>query len=230
MFSSLSFADSVSSFISALVDAPEFAALSLAMNVQTVALSAGAEIDDLSGCNGLENFFTKTEVTFEDVAIVAASITTDETLAQNIVSAAVVSLTDVIEIDLVALQDEFISEFDIYQSCALAYFDAQADFDDVSRLSFLTGLAELKSSEISLENFSELFQDLSFADNVVKMVEDQISSSTFASLKLLTSMVSSFGANGGIVADIDSDFCSAKIDVNFWSTKASFDIILKLPK
>ena len=111
MFSSLSFADSVSSSISALVDAPEFATLSLAMNVQTVALSAGAEIDDLSGCNGLENFFTKTEVTFEDVAIVAASITSDETLAQNIVSAAVVSLADVIEIDLVALQDEFIAEF-----------------------------------------------------------------------------------------------------------------------
>ena len=103
-------------------------------------------MEDLEGCDGLQTFFTKTEVSFEDVALVAASISSDVTLAQNIVSAAVVSLASVIEINVSELQMEIYSEFDVYQSCVMAYFDAQADFDDVARLSFLNGLAEFKSS------------------------------------------------------------------------------------
>ena len=45
LFGALSFADTVSDSVLGLLDAPEFATISLAMSVQTVALGAGAELE-----------------------------------------------------------------------------------------------------------------------------------------------------------------------------------------
>ena len=60
---------------------------------------------------------------------------------------------------------------------------------------------------------------------MAEAIAEQQKSSTFASLSLLTSMLSTFEAQGGAIEDVGADLCSSKISAQFWSTKAAnFDV------